>query len=71
VGGAESLTIKLSRNPKRVTHLRVTITHDGRYDMTFFTAGKGPQSYDGIRAEMLQEVLGANIGLVKASRASV
>jgi hypothetical protein len=44
VGSADSLTIKLGRNPKRVTHVRVTVTHDGLCDMTFFTIGKGPQS---------------------------
>jgi hypothetical protein len=50
--------------------VRVTVTHDGLYDMTFFTIGKGPQSYDGIHPEMLQEVFGANIGLFRALRAS-
>jgi hypothetical protein len=69
VGSADSLTIKLSRNPKRVTHVRVTVTHDGLYDMTFFTIGKGPQSYDSIHREMLQEVFGANVGLSRALRA--
>ncbi|MGA7489725.1 MAG: hypothetical protein WBW74_22610 [Xanthobacteraceae bacterium] len=70
VGSADSLTIKLGRNPKRVTHVRVTVTHDGLYDMTFFTIAKGPQSYDGIHRNMLHEVFGANIGLFKALRAS-
>jgi hypothetical protein len=70
VGSADSLTIKLGRNPKRVTHVRVTVTHDGLCDMTFFTIGKGPQSYDGIHPEMLQEVFGANVGLSRALRAS-
>jgi hypothetical protein len=51
------------RNPKRVTHVRVTVTHDGLRDMTFFTIGKGPESYDGIHRKMLQEVFGANAGL--------
>jgi hypothetical protein len=50
--------------------VRVTVTHDGLYDMTFFTIGKGPQSYDGIHPEMLQEVFGANVGLSSALRAS-
>ena len=70
VGSADSLTIRLGPNRKRVTHVRVTVTHDGLYDMTFFTIGKGPQSYDGIHREMLQEVFGANIGLFRALRAS-
>jgi len=70
LGGADSLTFKLGRNPKRVTHVRVTLTRDGLYDMTFFTTGKGPQSHDGIHREMLQEVFGANIGLFRALRAS-
>jgi len=70
VGSADSLTIKLGRNPKRVTHVRVTVTHDELYNMTFFTVGKGPQSYDGIHREMLQEVFGANVGLYRALRAS-
>jgi hypothetical protein len=69
VAGPDSLAFKLSRNPKRVTHVRVTVTHDGLYDMTFFTIGKGPRSYDGIHREMLQEVFGANTGLVSALRA--
>ena len=70
VGSADSLTIKLSRNVKRVTQVRVTVTHDGLYDMTFFTIGKGPQSCDGIHCEMLQEVFGANVGLSRPLRAS-
>jgi hypothetical protein len=70
VGSADSLTIKLGRNARRVTHVRVTVTHDGLYDMTFFTIGKGPQSYDGIHREMLQEVFGANVGLSRPLRAS-
>ena len=70
VASADSLTFKLSRNPRRVTHVRVTVTHDGRYDMTFFTIGKGPQSCDGIHGEMLQEVFGANTGLLRDLRAS-
>jgi hypothetical protein len=70
IGSADSLTFKLGRNPKRVTHVRVTGTHDGLYDITFFTIGKGPQSYDGIHGEMLQEVFGTNVGLFRALRAS-
>jgi len=70
VGSADSLTIKLGRNPKRVTHVRVTVTHASLYSMTFFTVGKGPQSYDDIHREMLQEVFGANVGLSRALRAS-
>jgi hypothetical protein len=70
VSSADSLTFKLGRNPRRVTHVRVTVTHDGRYDMTFFTIGKGPQSCDGIHGEMLQEVFGANTGLLRDLRAS-
>jgi hypothetical protein len=50
--------------------VRVTVTHDGLYDMTFFTIGKGPQSYDGIHGEMMQEVFGANTGLFRDLRAS-
>ena len=65
IGGADSLTFKLGRNPKRVTHVRVTLTRDGLYDMTFFTTGKGPQSRDGVHREMLQEVFGANTGLYR------
>jgi hypothetical protein len=70
VASADSLTFKLGRNPRRVTHVRVTVTHDGLYDMTFFTMGKGPQSYDGIHGEMLKEVFDANTGLVRDLRAS-
>ena len=70
IGSADSLTFKLGRNPKRVTHVRVTLTRDGVYDMTFFTTSKGPQSHDGIHREMLQEVFGANTGLYRALRAS-
>ena len=36
VGSADGLTFKLGRNPKRVTHVRVMVTHDGLYDMTFY-----------------------------------
>jgi hypothetical protein len=70
VGSADSLAFKLGRNPKRVTHVRVTLKCDGLYDMTFFTIGKGPQSHDGIYREMLQEVFGANTGLYSALQAS-
>src|SRR5262249_51119222 len=35
---------------KRVTHVRIAVTHDGLYDLTLFTAGKGPRSYDGVMA---------------------
>jgi hypothetical protein len=70
IGSTDSLTFKLGRNPQRVTHVRVTLTRDGLYDMTFFTIGKGPQSHDGIHREMLQEVFGANTGLYRALRAS-
>jgi hypothetical protein len=70
VASADGLTFKLGRNPKRVTHVRVTVTHDGLYDMTFFTIGKGPQSYDGVHPQMLQEVFGANIGPFRPLRAS-
>jgi hypothetical protein len=63
IGSADSLTFKLGSNPKRVTHVRVTLTPDGLYDMTFFRTGKGPQSHDGVQREMLQEVFGANTGL--------
>jgi hypothetical protein len=50
--------------------LRVTLTRDGVYNMTFFTTGKGPQSHDGIHPEMLREVFGVNTGLYRALRAS-
>jgi hypothetical protein len=70
VAGADNLTLKLGRNPRRVTHVRVTVTPDGLYDLTFFTIGKGPRSYDGVHGEMLQEVFGANTGLVRDLRAS-
>jgi hypothetical protein len=70
IGSADSLTFKLGGNPKRVTHVRVTLTPDGLYDMTFFRIGKGPQSHDGIHREMLQEVFAANTGLYTVLRAS-
>jgi hypothetical protein len=70
VASGESLTFKPGRNPRRVTHVRVTVTHDGLYDLTFFTIGKGPRSYDGVHGEMLQEVFAANTGLVRDLRAS-
>jgi hypothetical protein len=70
IGGADSLAFKLGNNPKRVTHVRVTLTTDGLYDMTLFTTGKGPQSHDGIHREMLQEVFAANTGLYTTLRAS-
>jgi hypothetical protein len=70
IGGADSLTFKLGRIPRRVTHVRITLTRDGLYNMTFFTTGKGPQSHDGIHPEMLQEVFGVNTGLYRALRAS-
>jgi len=40
------------------------------YDLTLFTAGKGPRSYDGVHGEMLQDVFGSNTGLVGDLRAS-
>jgi hypothetical protein len=70
IGSADSLTFKLGSNPKHVTHVRVTLTPDGLYDMTFFRTGKGPQSYDGVHREMLQEVFGANTGLYMTLQSS-
>jgi hypothetical protein len=70
IGSADSLTFKLRSNPKRVTPVRVILTPDGLYDMTFFRTGKGPQSHDGIHREMLQEVFAANTGLYTALRIS-
>jgi hypothetical protein len=70
IGGDDSLTFKLGRNPRRVTHVRVTLTGDGLYNMTLFTIGRGPQSRDGIHPDMLQEVFGVNTGLYKTLRAS-
>jgi hypothetical protein len=70
VGSMDSLTFKLGRNPERVTHVRITLSPDDLYDVTFFKAGKGPQSQDGVHCEMLQEVFGANTGLYTALRAS-
>jgi hypothetical protein len=46
-----------------VTHVRITLTPHGLYNITFFTNGKGPRSQDGVHGEMLQEVFGANTGL--------
>jgi len=70
VGSADSLTFKVGSNPKRVTHVRLTLTPDDLYDVTFFRAGKGPQSQDGIHCEMLEEVFGTNTGLYTTLRAS-
>ena len=70
MGSADSLAFKLGSNPRRVTHVRVTLTPDGLYDMTFFSTGKGPQSHDGIHREMLQEVFGASTGLYTTLQAS-
>ena len=50
--------------------VRVTLTPDGLYGMTFFRTGKGPQSHDGVHREMLQEVFGANTGLYTTLQAS-
>jgi hypothetical protein len=65
IGTADSLTFKLGNNPKRVTHVRVTLTPDGLYDMTFFRTGKGPQSHDGIHREMLQKSLAPTPGCIR------
>jgi hypothetical protein len=70
VGSADSVTFKVGSNPKRVTHVRVTLTPDGLYDVTFFKAGKGPRSQDGVDRDMLQEVVNANIALYTTLRAS-
>jgi hypothetical protein len=70
VGSMDSLTFKLGRNPERVTHVRITLSPDDLYDVTFFKAGKGPQSQDGVHCKMLQEVFDANTGLYTALRAS-
>ena len=70
MGSVDSLAFKLGSNPRRVTHVRVTLTPDGLYDMTFFSTGKGPQSHDGIHREMLQEVFGTSTGLYTTLQAS-
>jgi hypothetical protein len=70
VGSADSLTFKLGSNPRRVTHVRITVTPDDLYHVTFFTTGKGPRSHDGVHGEMLKEVFGANTGLYTTLQAS-
>ena len=70
VGTADSLTFKVGNNPKRVMQVRVTLTPNDLYAVTFFKAGKAPQIEDGIHREMLQEVLSANTGFYMSLRAS-
>ena len=70
VGTADSLTFKVGNNPKCVTQVRVTLTPNDLYAVTFFKAGKAPQIEDGIHREMLQEVLSANTGFYMSLRAS-
>jgi hypothetical protein len=70
IGSADSLTFKLGSNPRRVTHVRITVTPDDLYHVTFFTTAKGPRSHDGVHGEMLKEVFGANTGLYTTLQAS-
>ena len=44
VGTEDSLTFEVGRNPKHVSHVRVTQTPGDLYAVTFFRRGKAPQS---------------------------
>src|ERR1700747_2333075 len=63
VGTEDSLTFEVGRNPKHVSHVRVTQTPDDLYAVTFFRRGKAPQIMDGICCDILQELFTNNTGL--------
>ena len=63
VGTGDSLTFEVGRNPKHVSHVRVTQTPDDLYAVTFFRRGKAPQIMDGICCGILQELFTNNTGL--------
>lgn len=55
VGDEKSLTFKIGRNAKRVTHIKVTLTPADLYDVEFIKVGRAP----GYKVETLAKTEGA------------
>ena len=67
VGGVNSLSMKIGRNEKKVTHVRITLNHLDLYDMEFLSIRnldvKTVDTASGIYADDLQRVFTGGTGL--------
>lgn len=71
VGGPDVLTFQITRSPKRVTHVRVTLTPADLYRVEFLRCARGISSkppitvseLDGVYADSLRMVLERHTGL--------
>jgi hypothetical protein len=59
----DSLSFKLGVNPKRVSHVRVTLTPADLYSVSFFRIGKAPQIASDVYCSMLAAVFCEHTGL--------
>lgn len=68
MGRADGLTFKVGRNPKSITHVRVTLTPADLYNVEFLKirGTKAPvtaSEVDGVYCDQLEEIFTANTGL--------
>lgn len=67
VGDEKSLTFKIGRNAKRVTHIRVTLDASDTYTVEFIKVrefeAKTLADFDGVYADMLHSLIEGNTGL--------
>ena len=66
-GGLDSLSFKIGRNDKGVTHIRIRLTPDDLYNVEFLRIRRFEietlASCDGIYADMLHSVIESETGL--------
>jgi hypothetical protein len=63
IGTEDSLTFRVGRNPKGVSHVRVTLASADLYAVTFFHTGKAPRIAGDVYCDMLQGVFFEHTGL--------
>jgi hypothetical protein len=63
IGTEDSLTFRVGRNPKGVSHVRVTLASADLYAVTFFHTGKAPRIGGDVPCDMLQDVFFEHTGL--------
>jgi hypothetical protein len=69
-GSSDSLSFQLPRNPKRVTHVRITLMRTDTYAVTFFRTGKAPVMETDIYCNMFEELFFEHTGLYTSLRKS-
>ena len=67
-GTEDSLSFQIGRNPKRVTHVRVTLTPADTYAVTFFRTGKAPVMETDIYCDQLEDIFFEHTGLHTSQR---